>query len=95
MSLRHPKPRKTCKVTKAHHPRNPCLPLTNIFMTEQTKVSHLRNFLQGHISRETLLRLLPTVDFDWLSKNQKTVFNLYENYTNKQYEEAKRIFDIK
>ncbi len=66
-------------------------------MNERSKVSHLRNYIEGHLSSETLLKLVPTADLSWLAKNEnkKTVIRLWENYqqqTEEQFETAKRLF---
>lgn len=64
-------------------------------MNQIVKVSHLRAYLVGHITKETLMKLVPKVDFAWLEKNKETVFKLFDNYQNKQKEDIREVFDIK
>ena len=61
-------------------------------MTERTKVSHLRNYVVGHITKDTLLRLVPTADLAWIKNNKEKIIKLYDNYQSRLYEEAKDIF---
>ena len=64
-------------------------------MTERSKTDHLLNFIEGRISSDVLLRLVPTADLKWLAvpKNQKLVKKLWKNYKKKDKKQSDDLYN--